>query len=103
MRVQLITDGGFAYMPGLASPVVVDSAHLSAEEAVQLQRLCEAASATGQQQATSNATPVPDGRRYRLTIETADSRRELSAADPIDHPAVARLIAFVQQRGRRRT
>jgi hypothetical protein len=44
---------------------------------------------------------VADGRRYRLTIETGDVRRELIAADPVDDPAIAHLIAFVQQRGRR--
>jgi hypothetical protein len=100
MRVELTIDGGFAHIPGLASPIVVDSAHLAAEEAAQLRRLCDAATAIAHQQA-SNASALPDGRRYQLTIETEGSRRVLTAADPIEHPALAHLIAFVQQRGRR--
>ena len=101
MRVALTTDGGFAHIPGLAAPIVVDSAHLAAEEAAQLRRLCDAAAAITNPQVASNAPALPDGRRYRLTIETEGSRRVLTAADPIEHPALAHLIAFVQQRGRR--
>ena len=101
MRVKLIIDGGFAHIPGLGPPTVIDSEHLSAEEAAQLQRLCDAASATGQNTSASSMPAVADGRRYRLTIETGDARRDLIAADPVNDPAIAHLIAFVQQRGRR--
>jgi hypothetical protein len=99
MRVKLIIDGGFAHIPGLAAPIVIDSAHLSAEEVAQLRRLCDEVSAAGQDRAI--APTIADGRRYRLTIETGESRRDLIAADPVDDPAIAHLIAFVQQRGRR--
>jgi len=101
MRVKLIIDGGFARMPGLAAPIVIDSDRLSAEEAAQLQRLCDAAPAVEQDTAAPPTPQIADGRRYHLTIETEDSRREFNAADPVDHPAIARLIAFVQQHGRR--
>jgi hypothetical protein len=98
MRVKLTIDGGFAHIPGLAAPIVIDSEHLSAEEAVQLQRLCDATAPAG---GKASSPAVADGRRYRLTIETGDARRDLIAADPVDDPAIANLIAFVQQRGRR--
>jgi hypothetical protein len=101
MRVELTTDGGFADIPGLAAPMVVDSAHLAAEEAAQLQRLCDAASAAAMQPATPPASPNPDGRRYHLTIETAESPPELTRTDPSTHPAIAQKRAVVQQGGQR--
>ena len=100
MRVELTTDGGFAHIPGLAAPVVVDSAQLAGEDAAQLRRLCDAASASAKSDDAPQPSSIPDGRRYRLTIETGDKRRELKISDPIEHPAIAALIAFVQQRGR---
>jgi len=101
VRVELSIDGGFAYMPGLARPIIADATQLPAEDAAQLRRLCEAALAAGRQGGASPALPIPDGRRYRLTIEFGAVRRELTAADPVIEPEVAALIRFVQDRGQR--
>ena len=101
LRVTLRIDGGFAYMPGLARPIALDAAQLGDEHAAQLQRLCEAACAVAQKRKASRAAAVPDGRRYRLTVELGDSRREVTAADPVDAPVIAELIAFVETHGRR--
>ena len=101
LRVTLQIDGGFAHLPGLARPIALHAAQLGDEHAAQLQRLCESACAVAQKRKASRAAPVPDGRRYRLTIELGDSRREVTAADPVDAPAIAGLIAFVEKHGRR--
>ena len=101
MRVELTIDGGFAHIPGLAKPVVVDSAQLAAQDATELRRLCEAVSAIAKRKDAPQLPSIPDGRSYRLTIEAGDVPRELAVADPIEHPAIAALIAFVQRRGRR--
>ena len=101
LRVTLQIDGGFAYLPGLARPIALNAARLGDAHAAQLQRLCESACAVAPKRKANHATAVPDGRRYRLTIERGDSRREVTAADPIDAPAVAELIAFVEQHGQR--
>jgi len=42
-----------------------------------------------------------DGRRYRLTVYLGDSRREVTATDPVETPAIAELIAFVEKHGQR--
>jgi hypothetical protein len=101
LRVTLRIDGGFAYLPGLAGPVALDATQLGDEHAAQLQRLCESACAVAPKRKASRAAGVPDGRRYRLTVELGDSRREVTAADPVDAPAIAELIAFVETHGRR--
>jgi len=101
MRVTLTIDGGLAHMPGLAKPITVDAAQLSADDAATLRRLCDAVPATAYETPASQREVIPDGRRYRLTIERGNERRRLDAADPIDHPAIAELITFVRKRGTR--
>lgn len=101
MRVELTTDGGFAHIPGLAKPVVVDSVQLADYDAEELRRLCDAVPDIAKHRDAPQPSPIPDGRSYRLTIESGDARRELAVADPIAHPAISALIAFVQKRGRR--
>ena len=101
LRVTLRIDGGFSYLPGLARPIALSAAQLGDEHAAQLQRLCESACAVAPKRKASRAAAVPDGRRYRLMVELGDSRREVTAADPVDAPAIAGLIAFVEKHGRR--
>jgi hypothetical protein len=101
LRVTLWIDGGFAYLPGLARPIALNAAQLGDEHAAQLQRLCDSACAVAPQRKASRSANVPDGRRYRLTVESGDARREVTAADPVDAPAIAELIAFVEKHGRR--
>jgi len=99
VRVELTIDGGFAYIPGLAGPIVLDGAQLAAADAGELRRLCRAALAVATSAAGTKRAAMPDARRYRLTIAIDDKKHELVAADPISPPAVAALIAFVRQYG----
>ena len=101
LRVTLRIDGGFAHVPGLARPIALDAAHVGGEHAAQMQRLCEAACAVPPKRGLATTSPNPDGRRYRLTVEMEGSRHEVAAADPVDEPAIAELIAFVEEHGRR--
>ena len=101
LRVTLQIDGGFVYLPGLGQPIALDAAQLGDEHAAQLQRLCESACAVAPKRKAGRAAAVPDGRRYRLTVDLGDSRREVTTADPVDAPAIAELIAFVEKHGRR--
>ena len=39
MRIELVTDGGFAAFPGLAAPIALDDAKLPADRRAELQRL----------------------------------------------------------------
>ena len=97
MRVQLKIDGGFAYVPGLTRPVIVDARTLDAGEAAELRRLCADAGAAAGAAALPDIATHPDARRYRITIESPDGRREFVAADPVTDPAIAALIAFVRR------
>jgi hypothetical protein len=100
MRVELTIDGGFAYIPGLNRPLVVDDANLAADDAAQLRRLCAAAIAATHRKPASPPPTLPDARRYRCTIELDGVCRDFTAADPVNEPAIADLIAFLQDRRR---
>ena len=43
MRIELTTDGGVAAIPGLAKPILLDSATMSSAQCTHLQRLVDAA------------------------------------------------------------
>jgi hypothetical protein len=101
LRVTLRIDGGLAHFPGLAKPIELDDAQLGLEGAAQMRRLCEGVCAAPAPPGLATNSPHPDGRRYRLTVEVEGSRREVVAADPVDTPAIAELIAFVEEHGRR--
>ncbi|KAK43569.1 hypothetical protein BG58_31525 [Caballeronia jiangsuensis] len=100
MHAELTTDGGFAAIPGLASPVVLDEHDLSPEDGAEFARLVAAARDEASAPRPRAAKPVPDGRTYRINIDGGDALR-LQAADPSIPPAFAALMNFVKGHGHR--
>lgn len=101
MRVELNTEGGFAAIPGLAKPVSVDAADLSSDLSKELQRLVNSALAEKAPAGSVKRSPVPDGRRYRISVQRGGSRDEVEADDPVTPPAFDALMDFVRANGRR--
>src|SRR5512144_1281012 len=97
MRIELTIGGGFAWIPGLARPLVLDTQSLPPEEAAELHRLCDEAFDAIREQAAARRAPVADARSYRIIIETDTGRNEFATADPLAQP-VAALVAFVRVR-----
>jgi hypothetical protein len=101
MRVELQTEGGMAYFPGLNKPVVVDSDELPKEQAGQLQQLIDSAHFF-KLPAASRAIPkgAADIRRYTITVADGRRRRTVRLSDPIEDRHLQALIEFLQdQRG----
>jgi hypothetical protein len=102
MRIELRIDGGLAHFPGLAKPLVVDSKQLAEDDKAQAINLCHAALDARSHAADPPSAPAPaptaDARRYRLKIELDGSTHELATTDPISNPAIAQLIAFLEDR-----
>ena len=101
MRVELQTDGGIAYFPGLSKPVVVDSGDLPNEQAAQLQQLIDSAHFF-ELPAASRAMPkgAADMRSYTITVADGRRRRTVRLSDPIEDTHLQALIGFLQgQRG----
>jgi len=101
MRVELQTEGGMAYFPGLNKPVVVDSDELTKKQAAQLQQLIDSARFFDLP-AASRSLPkgAADMRRYTITVADGRRRRTVRLNDPIEDTHLQSLIEFLQgQRG----
>lgn len=102
MRVELQTEGGLAYFPGLSKPVVVESDDLPQAQAAQLQQLI-ASTCFFELPAASRSLPkgAADMRRYTITVADGRRRRTVRLVDPIEDANIQALLAFLQgQRGR---
>ena len=99
MRVELQTEGGVAYFPGLAKPVLVDSDNLPKAQAAQLQQLLTT-TRFFELPAASRAIPkgAADMRHYTITVEDGRRHRTVRLNDPVEDPQVQALIDFVQGR-----
>ena len=101
MRVELQTDGGIAYFPGLNKPIVVDSGELPNQQAARLQQLIDTARFF-ELPAASRSLPkgAVDMRRYTITVEDGRRRRTVRLNDPVEDRHLQALIEFLQdQRG----
>ncbi|CAB3809588.1 hypothetical protein LMG28614_07076 [Paraburkholderia ultramafica] len=102
MHAELTIDGGLAgNFPGLAAPIVLDGKDLSPDQKAEFLRLVSAARAETHPARDSAAKPIPDGRKYRLSIAMDHDDIKLRAADPTVPPAFAALKNFVVQHGHR--
>ena len=103
MRIELRIDGGLASFPGLAQPLVVDSAALPEEDAARLQELVQRCRLFDRPQPgeAAGAEPVRrrDARRYVLTADGPDGRRTLVLHDPLE-PELVPLVDFLRARQR---
>jgi hypothetical protein len=101
MRVELQTEGGMAFFPGLSKPIVLNSSDLSKAQSTQLQQLLDS-TRFFELPAASRSVPkgAADLRRYTITVEDGRRRRTVRLVDPIEDPELQALIAFLQeQRG----
>lgn len=107
IHVELTIDGGqTGAMPGLARPIVVESASLSPEKEAQLKLLVEAALAENDARRRTSTKPRPrhvggDKQRYRLAIRRDGSVSEQHAVDEEVPPAFDSLKEFVRSNGHR--
>ena len=98
MQVELQTEGGIAYFPGLNKPVVVNSGDLPKEQAAQLQQLIDSTHFFDLP-AASRSLPKggADMRRYTITVKDGRRRRTVRLNDPIEDARLQALIDFLQE------
>jgi hypothetical protein len=101
MHIELKTEGGVAYFPGLAAPTVIDTAQLPESEARELEKLVEAARffdrTVGEPAPTRGAA---DYRTYSITIEKGGRRHTLRTTDVTSDPGLKALVAFLRAKER---
>jgi hypothetical protein len=97
MRVELLTEGGVGFFPGLSKPIVVDSADLPEAEARQLKLLVGNARFF-ELPAASRSLPKGGGDMRSHTITVKDGRRNHTVRlnEPIEDQNLEALIEFLQ-------
>ncbi len=82
MRIVFSTSGGFASIPGLASPLTIDVESLPEAEQEELRQLVER-SAFFRLPSAPAALRAADQRTYTITIEEADRAHTVKLSDPL--------------------
>jgi hypothetical protein len=97
MRVRLEIEGGFAPLPGLHRPILLDSEVLGSADQRRLAHLIEAANFFALPANLLASLPYgADTRRYRLTVEDGWRHHSVSFADPVGNQALVALRDFVR-------
>jgi len=100
MRVQLKTEGGLVYLPGLSKPVTIDTDGLSPEEAGKLERLVEAAGFF-ELPATSDPTHGgADVRTYTISISSSGRGHTVRIVEPVENPQLQALVDYLNEKAR---
>ncbi|MGK9234181.1 hypothetical protein KXS07_21725 [Inquilinus limosus] len=104
MRITFaMSSTGIFYSPGLAQPVVLDLSALPSEEAARIEALVRDAHVLDRPAAPEGApegAPVPDARRFTVTVDEDGRSRTLELAEPIADPALKALIRCLQDQAR---
>jgi len=99
MRIEVVTEGGFAALPGLHKPLVLDCAGLPADVAAQCGELVRELAAAPH--VTAAPAALRDGRRYTIKVETGGRMLSLAASDTAMSPAFRALLDLARAHGKR--
>jgi hypothetical protein len=99
MRIEVVTEGGFAALPGLQKPLVLDCAGLPPDVAAQCCTLVHELAAAPHASATPAA--LRDGRRYTISVDHGGRKLSLSASDTAMPSAFRALLELARTHGKR--
>lgn len=99
MRIEVVTEGGFAALPGLQKPLVLDCAGLPADVAAQCGELVQELAAAPH--VTAAPAALRDGRRYTIKVEWEGRTLSLAASDTAMSPAFRALLDLARTHGQR--
>ena len=101
MRLKFETEGGFASLPGLRTPVEIDTSELQEEEAADLElRVEEARFFERTEGPGAPPSGAADLRLHTVTVEEGTRSRTLRVYEPVEDPALRALIDALDARSR---
>src|SRR5262245_46430756 len=101
MRISFKMEGGFAAIPRLSQPMVVDTATLPAEPRAEIERLMAASHFFDKSAASGAPRPgAADVRAYTITVEDSGRSHTLRLTDPIEDQAMSELVDWLRARRR---
>ena len=101
MQIEFKVSGGVAYFPGLAAPTRIDGNALAPDEQRALKALIEAAGFFKAPARTPPKRGAADVQTYQITIEDEGRRHSVALSDPVEDPAMQRLIERLQELARK--
>lgn len=98
MIITLKTEGGFAYIPALARPRVLDTSLLPPDEARELEALIEAIGFFTLPSVLSESEHgAADFLTYEVTVDAGDRLHSVRTVDPIRDSRFAELVRRVEK------
>ncbi len=98
MRVQFKTEGGIAYFPGLAQPVIFDSTRLSPEDAAELKRLIDRVRFFDlPRQVGIPPRGAADYYTYTVTVEEDGRSHTVQMTDFVQEPELKELLGLLKK------
>lgn len=94
MKITLEVSGGFAHIPGLSRPIVVDTEEMDHETSGQIEELVRNARFFEQPERPENVRPgAADYRTYLITVEDGVRARTIQLIDPIADRHLEELVS----------
>jgi hypothetical protein len=94
MKITFEMDGGFAHIPALSGPVIIDTAKVDPKVATQLESLVRQSRFFDQPaRADTVAKGAADYRTYSITVEDGPRIHTSQFTDPIMDANLARLVS----------
>lgn len=97
MKITFSINGGFAYIPALSRPVIIDTAQIDPQVANQLESLVRESRFFDQPaRADTTAKGAADYRTYTITVQDGPRVHTVQLTDPITDANLERLVSRLQ-------
>jgi hypothetical protein len=97
MKITLMASGGFAYIPALSKPVVIDTAQLDPQTCNQLESCVRDVRFFDQPaRPDAPARGAADYRTYTITVQDGPRIHTVQVIDPIKDVNLQRLVSILQ-------
>jgi len=101
MKLTFKMSGGFAYIPALSKPVIIDTDQIDPEVADQLRSLVQESRFFDYPEIIHNLSKgAADYLTYTITIEDGSRVHTLQLTDPIADVNLAQLVSFLKGKTR---
>jgi len=100
VRIQYKKEGGIAYLPALAKPVVIDTDQMNSADAKELQHLLEQASFHDLPDTVGTLTRgAADVQTHSIQVEGPEGKT-VNVVDPSAAPGVSELVQWLDKKAK---
>jgi hypothetical protein len=96
MKIHFESSGGFAHLPAVNRPFVVDTSEVDSKEAKELESLVHAAEFFDKRSPTTVSRGAADYITYTITVEDGARSHTIQLTDPLSDPALHTLVSHLR-------